>query len=265
MASGYIGKISAIVTANTSDLSRKFRQSSKEANAFAVSLRSSIDRAGTNAQKSLEKIFTPLQQLERQLKAASSRSLDLKLPLDQVRAFVSAAEAINKPLERSAGGFAKLSTEVQAAFIPALQSAQTAAVKLNQQIATTGTASASSFQIAASEARKAEQAIQRLAQAQQIVSKGLTGRELQFSNPSAFASLNRTADLTQQAGRLPAGALEGSDIANRVAKLNGLSQSISVGLSRLESLRIDPTVNTTQIEQAEKKLNSLLAAAKRTH
>jgi len=124
MASGYIGKISAIVTANTSDLSRKFRQSSKEANAFAVSLRSSIDRAGTNAQKSLEKIFTPLQQLERQLKAASSRSLKLKLPLDQVRAFVSAAEAINKPLERSAGGFAKLSTEVQAALIPALNAAQ---------------------------------------------------------------------------------------------------------------------------------------------
>lgn len=74
MASGYIGKISAIVTANTSDLSRKLSQSSKEANAFAVSLRSSIDRAGTNAQKSLEKIFTPLQQLERQLKAASFRS-----------------------------------------------------------------------------------------------------------------------------------------------------------------------------------------------
>jgi hypothetical protein len=42
-----------------------------------------------------------------------------------------------------------------------------------------------------------------------------------------------------------------------------LSQSISVGLSKLESLRIDPTVNTTQIEQAEKKLNSLLAAARR--
>ena len=264
MASGYIGKISAIVTANTSDLSRKLSQSSKEANAFANSLKTSIDRAGTNAQKSLEKIFTPLQQLERKLKAASSRSLDLKIPLDQVRAFVSAAEAINKPLERSAGGFAKLSTEVQAAFIPALQSAQTAAVNLNQQIATTGTASASSFQIAASEARKAEQAIQRLAQAQEIAAKGLTGRELQFSNPAAFASLNRTANLTKQAGKLPAGALEGSDIANRVAKLNGLSQSILVGLSRLESLRIDPTVNTTQIEQAEKKLNSLLAAARRT-
>ena len=263
MASGYIGKISAIVTANTSDLSRKLSQSSKEANAFAVSLRSSIDRAGTNAQKSLEKIFTPLQQLERQLKAASFRSLDLKLPVDEVRAFVSAAEAINKPLERASSSFSKLSTEVQAGFKPALDAAQAAAVNLNQQIATTGTASASSFQIAASEARKAEQAIQRLAQAQQIAAKALTGRELQFSNPAAFASLNRTAELTQQAGRLPAGALEGSDIANRVAKLNGLSQSISVGLTKLESLRIDPVVNTTQIEQAEKKLNSLLAAARR--
>ena len=263
MASGYIGKISAIVTANTSDLSRKLSQSSKEANKFAVSLKTSIDRAGTNAQKSLEKIFTPLQQLERQLKAASFRSLKLELPVDKVRAFVSAAEGINKPLERASSSFSKLSTEVQAAFKPALDAAQTAALRLNQQIATTGTASASSFQIAASEARKAEQAIQRLAQAQQIAAKGLTGRELQFSNPAAFASLNRTAELTQQAGRLPAGALEGSDIANRVAKLNGLSQSISVGLSKLGSLRIDPVVNTTQIEQAEKKLNSLLAAARR--
>ena len=263
MAGGYIGKISAIVTANTSDLSRKLSQSSKEANAFAASLTSSIDRAGTNAQKSLEKIFTPLQQLERQLKAASFRSLKLKLPVDKVRAFVSAAEGINKPLERASSSFSKLSTEVQAAFKPALDAAQAAALRLNQQIAETGTASAASFQIAASEARKAEQAIQRLAQAQQIAAKGLTGRELQFSNPAAFASLNRTAELTQQAGRLPAGALEGSDIANRVAKLNGLSQSISVGLSKLESLRIDPTVNTTQIEQAEKKLQNLVNAARK--
>ena len=261
MASGYIGKISAIVTANTSDLSRKLSQSSKEANAFAVSLRSSIDRAGTNAQKSLEKIFTPLQQLERQLKAASFRSLDLKLPVDKVRAFVSAAEAINKPLERSAGGFAKLSTEVQAALTPALNAAQDAALSVNRQIENTGGVAQKSFDDATAAARRFEAASRAALQAQEIAGRGLTGSELQFRSPAAFAALTRTADLTKRVGGLPSSALEDGNLRGKVEQLTRISSRIQAEFAKLDNLKLTGAP-AAQIDAANEKLQRLANVAR---
>ena len=261
MASGYIGKISAIVTANTSDLSRKLSQSSKEANAFAVSLRSSIDRAGTNAQKSLEKIFTPLQQLERQLKAASFRSLDLKLPVDKVRAFVSAAEAINKPLERSAGGFAKLSTEVQAALTPALNAAQDAALSVNRQIENTGGVAQKSFDAATAAARRFGAANRAALQAQEIAGRGLTGSELQFRSPAAFAALTRTADLTKRVGGLPSSALEDGNLRGKVEQLTRISSRIQAEFAKLDNLKLTGAP-AAQIDAANEKLQRLANVAR---
>jgi hypothetical protein len=261
MASGYIGKISAIVTANTSDLSRKLSQSSKEANAFAVSLRSSIDRAGTNAQKSLEKIFTPLQQLERQLKAASFRSLDLKLPVDKVRAFVSAAEAINKPLERSAGGFAKLSTEVQAALTPALNAAQDAALSVNRQIENTGGVAQKSFDAATAAARRFGAASRAALQAQEIAGRGLTGSELQFRSPAAFAALTRTADLTKRVGGLPSSALEDGNLRGKVEQLTRISSRIQAEFFKLDNLKLTGAP-AAQIDAANEKLQRLANVAR---
>ena len=261
MAGGYIGKISAIVTANTSDLSRKLSQSSKEANAFAVSLRSSIDRAGTNAQKSLEKIFTPLQQLERQLKAASFRSLDLKLPVDEVRAFVSAAEAINKPLERSAGGFAKLSTEVQAALTPALNAAQDAALSVNRQIENTGGVAQKSFDAATAAARRFGAANRAALQAQEIAGRGLTGSELQFRSPAAFAALTRTADLTKRVGGLPSSALEDGNLRGKVEQLTRISSRIQAEFAKLDNLKLTGAP-AAQIDAANEKLQRLANVAR---
>lgn len=261
MANGYIGKISAIVTANTSDLSRKLQQSRDEVDKFANKLSSSINRASAEAAGSLQKIFTPLQRLERQLKSSSDFGVNLKLPVDQIRAFVSAAEQINKPLAQSAAGFSKLSMEVQAALLPALNAAQDAALRVNLQIENTGRAAKSSFDEATASAIRFEQAAARASQAQSIAAGGLTGSELQFRSPAAFAALTRTADVTRKAGGLPAAALADGSIREKVERLTLLSDRIQEQFSKIDNLQITGAP-AAQIDAANDKLQRLADVAR---
>jgi hypothetical protein len=78
MGNGYLGKISAIVSANTADFDSKLSRSAKEVSAFARSVQSNLTSASSRAAKSLEGIYTPLQKLERSLQAAASMKLSFK-------------------------------------------------------------------------------------------------------------------------------------------------------------------------------------------
>ena len=85
MANGYIGKISAVVTANTSDLSRKLAGSVKDVTEFATQLDSSFKRSSASAERSIERIFTPLQRLQRQLKSAISLNVRTYKQVGQIQ------------------------------------------------------------------------------------------------------------------------------------------------------------------------------------
>lgn len=78
MARGYLGKISAIVTANTGDYVRKLNESAGETRNFAKTVESTLRAASRDAAKSIQGIYTPLQQFERALRAASSQRLSFK-------------------------------------------------------------------------------------------------------------------------------------------------------------------------------------------
>jgi hypothetical protein len=78
MASGYLGKISAIVSANTADFDGKLSKSAKEVSSFARGVQSNLTSASRQAAKSLEGIYTPLQKFERSLQAAASMKLSFK-------------------------------------------------------------------------------------------------------------------------------------------------------------------------------------------
>jgi hypothetical protein len=78
MASGYLGKISAIVSANTADFDGKLSKSAKEVSTFARGVQSNLTSASRQAAKSLEGIYTPLQRFERSLQAAASMKLSFK-------------------------------------------------------------------------------------------------------------------------------------------------------------------------------------------
>ena len=72
---GYLGKISAIVSANTADFAGKLNGSAKEVRKFASTIESTIGAASRQAASSLANIYTPLQKLERALQAASTMKL----------------------------------------------------------------------------------------------------------------------------------------------------------------------------------------------
>lgn len=256
---GYIGKISAVVTANTTLLSRELLKSAQDANKFANSLKSSINRGADAASASIEKIFTPLQMLERKLQQAASRGLKLNMPSDKIRAFVSAAEQINKPLAESSKGFTKLGLDVQAALLPAMTGAQDAAIALNREISSTGSASATSFAQAKKGAEQFAAALDRVSEAQSIAKNVATGRELRFVSPQANAALLAAAKASEQAGQVPAS----SGVRARLAELNGLSQKIVVQLAKIETLQVAPKVDTKALEKAKERLDKLIAAAAR--
>ena len=78
MANGYLGKISAIVSANTADFQAKLNASAKDVQAFARTVQSNLTTASKEAARSFESIYTPLQKFERSLQAAASMKLSFK-------------------------------------------------------------------------------------------------------------------------------------------------------------------------------------------
>jgi len=264
MASGYIGKISAVVTANTSDLSKKLRGSIQDWNKFGSSINSSLNKASTDAVKSLEKIFTPVQRLERQLKAALSSPLNIRTEeqANQIRRLTSAAEQINKPLENAASSFNRLSLEVQANFAPALGRAQNQAQTLFRLIEAGRSPSEKAFAAVQSRVEQTTQSIQRLTQAQQIASRGFTGNELQFTNPAAFAALGRNAEATRAAASLSPEAMSFDRtglIQDQVKSLAKAQSLIQRAAAKVESLRLLPDADSAALANAEKRLSSLVS------
>ena len=78
MANGYLGKISAIVTANTAQFQRGMGDAARDARAFATTIEGNLRRASSDAQKSIRSILTPIQQLQASLQAAGERGLSFR-------------------------------------------------------------------------------------------------------------------------------------------------------------------------------------------
>jgi antitoxin component of RelBE/YafQ-DinJ toxin-antitoxin module len=75
---GYLGKISALVTANTGDFSRNLNAAASDVRKFATSVQNNITKASSDAERAFKSIYTPLQTLERSLAAAASMKLSFK-------------------------------------------------------------------------------------------------------------------------------------------------------------------------------------------
>ena len=78
MANGYLGKISAIVTANTADFQAKLQDAAGGVRKFSREVQSNITKSMGDVEKSIQSIYTPLQRLEGSLKAAGSLKLSFQ-------------------------------------------------------------------------------------------------------------------------------------------------------------------------------------------
>ena len=264
MANGYIGKISALVTASTADLSRKLQGSTGEVRKFAASVQSQVTAASRNAQNSLNSIFTPLQKLERALKAANGQ-LNLLKPgqAAEIRAFVSAAEGINKPLEAAQRQFAGLSSEVAGRFIPALNRAQEAALQVNEQITRTGAVAAQNFREAQRAVEAFAQSQARVAQIDRAATSGRTGREAEFVSPRALQTLREAAALSERASQLSPAALQDGGVARQVQRLQTFRNAIAQTVAEVEEIRLSPQVDTAALAAAERRLDNIVETTRR--
>ena len=115
MAGGYLGKISAIVTANTGDFKPKLDAAASDVQKFARTVQGNLNSASSSASKAFEGIYTPLQKMERALQAAASMKLSFKGfdgALKDVDALKSRLASLGKrqiDISVSGTGFAKVS------------------------------------------------------------------------------------------------------------------------------------------------------------
>lgn len=263
MANGYIGKISAVVTANTSDLSRKLRSGKDDVDRFVNGVNASLERLEKSGAEALNKLFTPLQNLERKFKTALEFNFRTEESVAKLRQIVSVSEGINKPLAQAATAFSRLTLEVQGSFLPALNRAQDSVLLLNRKVNETGSVSAKAFGIVERIVARTASAIQRLGEAQRLVASGPNANSLALAAPRVSQTLQASAAARQQAAGLPASELADGRVARQVGNLSAVENRIAEVQGRIEALQLRPKVDTVQLEAARKELDRLLAGAER--
>jgi hypothetical protein len=270
MAQAYLGKISALVTANTSDFQSKLNASAKDVRAFASTMQSSLSRAQSSSVSSLRGIYTETQKLERALKAAASQRLrfsgfegnSIEQASAQLQRLYSATELINKPLVEARKSFDGLSSDVQAAFLPALVKAQAQVELLNRAIASGQSPSERSFEAVRSRVASTTAAIERLADAQERVRGLSTGTELRFQNPGFVAELERAARIQAELSRVPPADIQRSGFSQLVAKQRQAAEEVLRLQASIERASLQPGADTNGLV-AQQRL--ALAAVRATN
>ena len=108
---GYLGKISAVVTANTADFTSKLNSASGTVKKFAGEVQGNITTAMKDADRALKSVLTPLQTLQASLKAASSQGLNFKgfdgaiRDIEGLKARMQTLKGANVKLVLDASGF----------------------------------------------------------------------------------------------------------------------------------------------------------------
>jgi hypothetical protein len=257
MANGYIGKISAVVTANTSDLSRKLAGSVKDVTAFATQLDSSFKRSSASAERSIERIFTPLQRLQRQLKSAISLNVRTDKQVGQIQQIQQALREVVAPISEIAKGFDRVSDTIAGEFTPALNRAQKDAKVLERAINSFGAVSEASFTRVRDRADETARAFGRIREAASAASSLATGQELRFANPALVAENARATALQSRASALTPDQITGGGIAGLIAQQRQSSEEAARLQARLENIRATRQGDATE---AERTLASQVAA-----
>jgi hypothetical protein len=390
MARGYLGKISAIVSANTGSYVRGLNESAARTRDFAREVQSTLRRASSEASKSIQSIYTPLQQFERALQNASSlklsfkgfpgaiktveelqaslaklkdsdidiavrtsglRSLDelkrtisqisskdidfvrntggldavkrLRAELGSVDNFVvktevkvraeqldaviekfavigdkqidavinvvgerqleatllkerqlrSIADGLSAPLSDAVSKFAQLSTEVQAAFVPALSRAQTGVQNMTDEAEAGVEISRRKFKELEEQVNLTTSAINRLAQANQLVSRLGEGGGLRDAAPRQFDALNRAGSLFERGNRLSGMERAGFGIAGQEDAVRSYARQIEqmramrerLAAEQSDTSQIDAAITRTtqRLEEEEAALERLIESAER--
>jgi hypothetical protein len=263
MAKAYLGKISALVTANTSDFNSKLNASAKEVRSFASAMQSSLTQAERAASTSLRGIYTESQKVSRALQAVSSQRLSFKgfdtstfaslgQAVEQFKKIQNASVQINEPLSAAARTIEKLSASVQLAFEPAMRSSQKSAEYLSAALARGGIVGEKSFERIRLKAEAAAAAADRLGEIGASVGSLMSGREARFTSPVLSSELQRAADAQARLRSINPEVAARSPVANTqfaVQRQQEAARRAQVADAALAAQQVLSTTDTSNSQQ----------------
>ena len=255
---GYLGKISAIVTANTGDFKPKLDAAAKDVTSFAKSMQSALSSASSASSSSLRSIYTEAQKFERALTAATTRKLSFKgfdsatlgAAAEKMRQLYSSTNQVSKPLADAAKDFGKLSAEVQGAFLPALISAQKATEALAATINKTGEVGEQRFDRVQKKVAAVIESMSRIKSAEGLAGTLATGRELAFQQPAMVSEVGRSRNLQARALALGPESLAGSRVADLVGQQKAAADEATRLYAALEKVRRSRSGDSAAAEAA---------------
>lgn len=244
---GYLGKISAIVTANPINLQKGLSDAAASVKLFGQSVSKNIRSSMSGSEKSFSGILTQAQRLKASLDAAASNKLkfkgfagldaDIKAAVRRATELGNVAEGINRPLASAVGKFSQMSQEIQASFMPALVAAQQRVVTLRNEINAGTRITKKNFSDVANQALAAAAAIERIAEAQQLANQTKVSKSFAFVDPASEDSLRRMALLQKQASSAPLEVRTGKSFQKAQLEVEKLSQTLVKLTADVENLR----------------------------
>lgn len=260
---GYLGKISAVVSVNTGDFASKLSQCAKNVSAFANSTEQSLANSARASQRSFGSIYSDVQKLERQLRAAAALNLSGIAKIDssslaeaanKMRAIHSVASQLSEPLSKSVAAISAMSMEMRRVLHPAMTRAQELVQGVQTAATTTGRVTKAEFAAASAAvdafARKAEYA-------KEVVSSAsrMTGAQgFRFQNAGLYDEFQRGSQLNARVSALPA-----TQITPELVRLIDLQKKAADQAARLAaSVSAAPNaLNVTGLKGASAALESI--------
>jgi hypothetical protein len=266
----YLGKISAIVSANPLNFQKGLSDAAASARLFGQSVKSNIQSSMRDSEKSFSGIMTQAQKLKASLDAAVANKIkfvgfagldaEIAPAVTRVRELANVAETINKPLGGAAAKFSQMSHEIQASFLPALVAAQQKVFNLRNEINAGKPISDAYFKQIATQALAAAEAVDRLAEAAQLANQTQVSKSFAFVDPANEAALQRMVQAQKKASAAPLSLRMDGSFRSAQIEVEKLSQelvAISAELARFHAQGIDaPDVLVNRMKGTQTAANA---------
>ena len=249
----FLGKISAVVTANTTDFTKKIEETSKQ----VLSLKKKLDGYQLNLNtKSLDGTLTQLQKFNRTLQEAAKLSASVRLAngfpdLGRLAAQFKAFEDVGKPLTKVKNEIESLANSVQARLYPELEKVQKGFQDLYRElgdgrVTEAGKVITTTFEQAAS---RVEGLTNRLSTLRRVAASsadiGRLVAQLETANtgasfvqPRTQEALQRSLSLRGQAEKLPA-RVRGSEFEKLALDAERNAQRIEEQAARVQAANLE--------------------------
>jgi len=258
----YLGKISALVTANTAPFRSALQGSAKDLNRWRSQVNRTLNEAGSGDWD--RQILTKMQQVRQAVAAAQTAQLNFpNFDARRIEQMYSALRQIRDPLSKIRDDFEGLSVAVQTKFVGALEAVQNEALRMRDAIESGARIGQAEFAALERQVSRTANAISRLREMQAATSRLSTGEELRFKAPTVAAQLARAVRIQPKAEEILGTSNQST---NRLFALQGSLAKRLAGLrAQIEAEQMRATPDATLMAALVSSEERYAAALKRTN